>query len=295
MCDPGAIKWIESAFGECVVTARDKWSFGIGMVSNLMWVVSSAPQIYQNCKTKRVDGQSPFLFSLLETGNILSLIGIIITHGLLTQIITAFLYAFLDGIMFTQFIYYRYCRKNRKDKSEDQADEKISEDDDDGPNTQNVTETESDYNANGSNGSSHVGGLAAGLLIAAAEAKVDYKAPYVKDQLVGSLFGWISGCVYIGSRIPQVIQNFKNHKVIDLSPIYVSFAIFGNTTYFLSVIIKSTERNYMWKQTPFLFGALGPLSCDVLFLFQMCFLGLQTGPTKETEDTDSDERRLNEL
>ena len=108
MCEPGAVHWIEVAFGECVITARDKWSFIIGMLSNLMWIVSSAPQIYQNCKTKRVDGISPFLFSLLETGNILSLIGVIITHGLITQIITAVIYALLDGIMFSQYIYLKY-------------------------------------------------------------------------------------------------------------------------------------------------------------------------------------------
>ena len=48
MCDPGAVKWIETAFGECVITTTDKWSFIVGMLSNLCWIVSSAPQIYQN-------------------------------------------------------------------------------------------------------------------------------------------------------------------------------------------------------------------------------------------------------
>lgn len=292
MCEPGAIHWIEVAFGECVITERDKWSFIIGMISSLCWVVSSAPQIYQNYKTKRVDGQSPFLFSLLETGNILSLIGVILTDGLITQIITSVLYALLDGIMFVQYLYYRFCKKTMKDESEDQEDDsQIAEKDIKSTNLDN----ESDYiNTDSSQSAGHVAGLATGLFIAASEAKVDYKAPYIKDQLVGSLFGWISGCVYIGSRIPQVIKNFQNRMVTDLSPIYVSFAVFGNTTYFISIILKSTEGNYMWRQTPFIFGALGPLSCDILFLFQMCFLGFESKKTKEL-DTDSDERRLEEL
>lgn len=292
MCEPGAIHWIEVAFGECVITERDKWSFIIGMISSLCWVVSSAPQIYQNYKTKRVDGQSPFLFSLLETGNILSLIGVILTDGLITQIITSVLYALLDGIMFVQYLYYRFCKKTMKDESEDQEDDsQIAEKDIKSTNLDN----ESDYiNTDSSQSAGHVAGLATGLFIAASEAKVDYKAPYIKGQLVGSLFGWISGCVYIGSRIPQVIKNFQNRMVTDLSPIYVSFAVFGNTTYFISIILKSTEGNYMWRQTPFIFGALGPLSCDILFLFQMCFLGFESKKTKEL-DTDSDERRLEEL
>lgn len=292
MCEPGAVHWIEVAFGECVITARDKWSFIIGMLSNLMWIVSSAPQIYQNCKTKRVDGISPFLFSLLETGNILSLIGVIITHGLITQIITAVIYALLDGIMFSQYIYYRYCRKTMNEQSEGQDDQypnTVSE------NISDDSDKESDYfNAESSQATGHVAGLATGLFVAAAQSKVDYKAPYVKDQLVGSLFGWISGCVYIGSRIPQVITNFKNRIVTDLSPIYVCFALMGNATYVLSVLLKSVESNYMWRQTPFLFGAMGPMTCDILFLFQMCFLGLSKGAPKEVE-SDSDERRLDEL
>lgn len=294
MCEPGAIHWIEVAFGECVITTRDKWSFIIGLISSLMWIVSSAPQIYQNCKTKRVDGISPFLFSLLETGNILSLIGVILTDGLLTQIITSVLYALLDGIMFAQYIYYRYCKKTMNEQSENQDrgfPDTISENQIES----NNSDKESDYfNADSSQAGGHAAGLATGLFIAAAEAKVDYKAPYIKDQLVGSLFGWISGCVYIGSRIPQVIKNFKNKIVTDLSPIYVSFAVFGNATYVISILLKSTEANYMWKQTPFLFGALGPMSCDILFLLQMCFLGFEKGETKELE-SDSDERRLDEL
>lgn len=294
MCEPGAIHWIEVAFGECVITTRDKWSFIIGIISNFMWVVSSAPQIYQNCKTKKVDGISPFLFSLLETGNILGLIGVILTHGLITQIITAVVYALLDGIMFTQYIYYRYCRKMNDNRSEDQVDDSQE------PNTasKNITNNsdyESDYfNSDKDQISNHVAGLATGLFVATVNSKVDYRAPYIKDQLVGSIFGWISGCVYVGSRIPQVVKNFKNKNVTDLSPIYVCFSIFGNGTNVISILLKSIEANYMWKQTPFLFGAMGPMACDILFLFQMCFLGFNKKPISELE-ADSDERRLDEL
>ena len=144
MCDDGVtgVKWIETAFGECVVNSRDKWSFGVGMVSNFMWIISSVPQVYQNCVVKRVDGQSPALFTLMVIGNILSLIGVIITDGLVTQIITSALYVILDGVMFVQFWWYGYIKpcvmKRRKSEKvggdDDQlnissSEEKPSEDD----------------------------------------------------------------------------------------------------------------------------------------------------------------------
>lgn len=303
MCDPGAIKWIEDAFGECIITARDKWSFGVGMVSNLMWIISSSPQIYQNCKTRRVDGQSPFLFSFLLLGNVLSLIGVIITHGLLTQIITSILYCLLDGIMYAQFIYYRYIKKthlqdqNIKELPSEPVDEMgdpIQNEEFPGPDFDNKRQTE-------------VLGLAA--LVSGASA-TDWISPYQKDQLVGTLFGWAGGAIYLSSRIPQMMKNFKNRKVIDLSPVYVAFTIFGNLTYVLSVFIRDFSSNYLWKQAPFIFGAVGPMSCDVIFTIQMCVFGIQTGPTEskepslskiEEEEIDDDEeanaegRRLAEL
>lgn len=304
MCDPGAIRWIENAFGDCVITARDKWSFGIGMISNVMWIVSSAPQIYQNCKTKRVDGQSPFLFSLLETGNLLSLVGVILTNALVTQIITSIIYALLDGIMFVQYLYYRFCYESKKKNQANESNSKI----DDEPKVdkgglampkEKEPNLEDNYDAG-----KPLGGAMSAIFIATAQAKTNWSEPYQNDQLVGSLFGWVGSCVYIGSRIPQIVTNFKNKKVIDLSPIYICFTILGNVTYCLSVFIKSTESNYLWKQTPFIVGAIGPLTCDFLIVLQMCIFGIQKGQeneqtsstTKSSDNSDNyEERRLEEL
>ncbi|OHS98189.1 PQ loop repeat family protein [Tritrichomonas foetus] len=296
MCEPGAIAWIKTAFGDCVYDAKDKWSFAIGMLSNLMWVVSSAPQIYQNCVTKKVEGQSPFLFSLLETGNILSLIGVIITKGLVTQIITSALYAFLDGIMFTQYLYYRYCKKTMNSEGESESAAKNSDSKDEEEEGYDIDDKEqkSEIVTEGI----QVAGLATGVLMATAEAaSTNWKAPYSGNQLIGTLFGWIGGTVYIGSRIPQVIKNFQNRKVIDLSPIYVCFTILGNATYCISVFLRSLENDYLWRQTPFLYGAIGPLTCDVLFLVQMCVYGIENGTQRKESDLsdNSEDRKLEEI
>ena len=290
-CEEGSIKWIETVFGECVKTTRDKWSFAVGMISNFMWVISSAPQIYTNCKSKRVEGQSWALFTLMFTGNVLSLIGVVITGGLVTQVITSSLYCILDGIMFAQFWWYGYikpCIKKRR-KGNIQPSSFSEEEQDPENDTKKIhidEEGEPEEVPDVSEGHS-VAGLAGAAMMQAASAATDWKAPYTGDQTLGTVFGWVGGCIYIGSRIPQVIKNFKNGKVIDLSPIYVSFTIFGNLTYTLSVFIKDTSGSYLWKQAPFIFGAVGPMFCDFLFTFQMCICGIEAGEARKQASSEA--------
>lgn len=278
-CNAGYIKWIYSVFGECVINGRDKAAFVIGMISNLIWVVSSTPQMVQNCKTRIVEGISPFFFSLLFTGNCLSLIGLLINGGLVTQYITSVLYVLLDGFLFLQWVMFTYCcpgnKKNNTDDKEDHVD--------------SVSET---------NYVSGAVGTAAALMISEASA-TNFRDPYNKKNLLGSIFGWIGAVIYIFSRVPQVIKNFKDHKVRDLSPFYVSFSIAGNGTYVLSLFIKSIDGDWLWSQTPWIVGSLAPMTCDIIFLIQMCVFGLETSTTpekvEEEEEEISEDRRLSEL
>ena len=291
-CEGNYVKWIQTIFGECVITTRDKWSFAMGMISNLIWIISSSPQMVQNCRTRIVEGQSPFFFSLLFTGNVLSLVGLLINGGLVTQYITSTLYVLLDGFLFLQFVMYTYCcppTNSEKTKHMHENPEEPEE-----------NETIED----GSHSQLYIAGSSA-LLTAAASAKTDFATPYNKSNIVGTIFGWCGALIYLGSRIPQVVKNIKSKKVRDLSPFYVILAICGNGTYALSLFIKSTDGSYLWSQAPWIVGCFGPMSCDVIFLIQMCIYGyeitslekIEKKSSGEEEDLSesSEERRLAEL
>ncbi|KAI5506010.1 basic amino acid transmembrane export protein, SEVEN transmembrane protein 1-related family [Trichomonas vaginalis G3] len=244
------------------------------MFSNLIWLGSSTPQYIQNCKTKRVDGQSPFFFSLLFSGNVFSLIGLLINGGLVVQLIQAIIYVILDGILFSQYIYYRCCYVECcKDQLKADNDNK----------KRNLTEID---DASDDIIAPAVAGVAAAVVLAA----VDYAHPYKKADLVGTLFGWASACIYISSRIPQVIKNFTDKIVKDLSPFYVILAIAGNGTYLMSLFIKSVEAQFCWNQMPWIIGAGGPLCCDCIFLIQMCVFGLAKGSDNVHEDKSGEEQ-----
>ncbi|KAK8853876.1 PQ loop repeat-containing protein 2 [Tritrichomonas musculus] len=264
----GGIKWIEKVFGDCVVTPRDKISFGIGMISNCLWLVCSTPQIYHNYVTKEVEGFSPFYFILIVTADTFSLLGAIFTHGLASQIVTGFIYITLDIILLTQFSIYG-CMKNRCQKNKNKN---IIE-----PSVENIEiHSDSDQintsNQNGDSGNEV--SMTTGLLAAALPSlgsSIDYSAPYKGEYLFGSVSGWIGTTIYVSSRIFQLKKNLEQEIVKDFSIIYVALLITANATYSISVFLRSLEEAYLWKQTPFIIGSLVPMTFDCITMGQIIY------------------------
>lgn len=50
-------------------------------------------------------------------------------------------------------------------------------------------------------------------------------------KLIPQLFGWGSAILYCCSRIPQIMQNFRNESVEGLSLVMFIFSVVGNLTY----------------------------------------------------------------
>lgn len=163
------IHWIYKVFADCIVTSRDKWSFAVGMISNLIWCVTSIPEIVTICRTKDIKGISPFLFTFLVIGDFTGLTGNILTGGLASQIITNIVYIVFDCTLLSQFIYYK-CKNKNKGESIADID-----------NEDSMTSI------------AVAGGVAACAVVAA----FDYGEPYTGESLIGSIFGWVSGSIYM--------------------------------------------------------------------------------------------------
>jgi uncharacterized protein with PQ loop repeat len=266
-CPEGSIEWIANIFGDCVVTKRDKWSFAVGMLSNIIWLVSSTPQFVQNYRTKSVDGQSPYFFSLLLIGSICSLIGLIVNKGLATQIIQSIIYVLLDSILFGQYVYYRNCYKSCHEDSFEgiQDGHEIDE----------------------SENSSKFG---RGVAFAGVSAAVDFAYPYTGKELVGTMFGWVSTTIFVASRIPQLKKNIQTKMVKDVNPLYITLSVFGNGSYLASLWIKKFTAQYNWNQMPWIVGAAFPMLCDITALVQMAIWGRgETEEHPEGEDISEEE------
>lgn len=97
---------------------------------------------------------------------------------------------------------------------------------------------------------------------------------------IGYLIGWVSAFVYLNSRIPQVLKNYKRKSVEGLSLIMFFCAIMGNLTYGMGVILKDSSPTALKKSLPWLVGSLGTLSFDFFILLQFRFYSNNVSKTK---------------
>lgn len=54
-------------------------------------------------------------------------------------------------------------------------------------------------------------------------------------DLMGQIFGWLCATLYLGSRLPQMILNWRRKSVEGVSMLFFLFACLGNLTYVLSI------------------------------------------------------------
>jgi hypothetical protein len=70
-----------------------------------------------------------------------------------------------------------------------------------------------------------------GLLVGSAYLFSHTQIDYSQLHVIPQLFGWASAILYCASRIPQIMQNFRNESVEGLSLVMFIFSVVGNLTY----------------------------------------------------------------
>jgi len=256
-CTGNYVKWAADVFGECISTRTEKWGFGIGLLSTLIWMYAQLPQIYLNYKNKSVEGLSFIFLCFLLTGDLCNVTGLIITGGLVTQFITGIFFICVDGFCVSQYIYYKWLRPKCKPQLYDDAVSLATEDD-----------------------------QSRGLLpilgtVAAASATIidPYKPPY----LIGTIIGWISAAIYMSSRTPQIAHNCRRKRTDGLSFQFFISAFLGNSTYAISIFLKDSRWGYIWQQLPWLAGSAGLLFFDFAILVQFFVYRKNTKPHEAGE------------
>ncbi|CAG8626291.1 14381_t:CDS:2, partial [Funneliformis mosseae] len=98
------------------------------------------------------------------------------------------------------------------------------------------------------------------------EVKKDHSLWILKEQmeLLPQMFGWISAFLYLGSRIPQILQNYKSKSTEGLSLAMFCFSLLGNLTYCLSVVLHSTDPEFLLINLSWLIGSGGTMIFDIV-------------------------------
>ena len=214
-------------FNECIYTQRDFAAFLFGYTSISFWLFAQIPQLLKNWRLKQYINIKFILIWLM--GDICNLLGSRLTDQKPFQVYLAAYFVIIDTCLLSQCVYYRRS-------------------------TEEVVMHRS---------SSLSPSLLSPLLLASpisAFQLVEYR------QDIGTIISWICCCLYLTSRLPQILSNYKLKSVQSLSMEMFACALMGNITYSISLLLT-------WKSSnvPFFLGSVGTIGLD-LFVFAQYFV-----------------------
>ncbi|KAK5229707.1 putative vacuolar membrane transporter for cationic amino acids [Exophiala xenobiotica] len=136
---------------------------------------------------------------------------------------------------------------------------------------------------------------------------------HVKDEepeplefdILGQVFGYLCAVLYLGSRVPQLLLNYKRKSTEGVSLLFFLFACLGNLTYDMSIFAyapvchqpghcapgeaKSLYLRYIAVNASWIAGSLGTLFLDLAIFVQ--FFLYQKDEDEYSEVAVEDERR----
>ncbi|PYH98375.1 PQ loop repeat protein [Aspergillus ellipticus CBS 707.79] len=125
---------------------------------------------------------------------------------------------------------------------------------------------------------------------------------------LGQVFGYLCAVLYLGSRLPQILLNYRRKSTEGVSLLFFLFACIGNLTYVLSILAyspvceNSSSRHgrcrsdelaalygrYILVNLSWLIGSFGTLLLDMCIFVQ--FFVYQDNNGAEENETDESER-----
>jgi len=235
-----------------------------GSISIACWVVVFSPQIIENFRNKSADGLSVAFIIIWLLGDIFNILGAVLQGVLPTMTILAIYYTLADIVLLGQLFYYRGFTLSDAIKETDQAVEADGTDERTALLDSSSTTTTSSIKQRPSlvrtlllNLAAIVAVIACGILgwylttgnrIHTPSTQLpgghrsrhetpDQHNSELQFHLLGQIFGYICMALYLGSRIPQLLLNYRRKSTEGLSLLFFTFAILGNLTYVASILL----------------------------------------------------------
>lgn len=284
------------------VLLRVQISGVMGSTSLACWMVLLMPQLVEQWRLKSAEGIAIGFISIWFLGDVFNLIGAV-WAGLLPEVIfLAIWFCFADFMMIFSYFYYTHLYKrhhhhhnphahpHRRDKRSRSAgstgrrrssgEELIGEERPLLRRRRSSTLTdialEPQY---------HsvfvkyilpilfvVGAGVVGFFLGGANVDGDHNTP--GDDLDGEIalgpqiMGYCSALLYLGARIPQIIQNYHRKSVHGLSLLFFLFSTLGNLTYAGQILFYRSDSQYILLNLSWLLGSLGTIFEDSIIFLQ---------------------------
>lgn len=151
----------------------------------------------------------------------------------------------------------------------------------------------------------------AGWWLSRGYSQIDKKPEHPKADgdllefnLWGQIFGYLCAVLYLGSRLPQILLNFRRKSTEGVSMLFFLFACLGNLTYVLSIFAyepvchrakcKPGEASHIYGQyilvnLSWLAGSLGTLLLDMGIFIQFFLYKDNDGASALTDVEEYDE------
>eukprot|EP00057_Strongylocentrotus_purpuratus_P001695 XP_001200817.2 PREDICTED: lysosomal amino acid transporter 1 homolog isoform X1 [Strongylocentrotus purpuratus] len=315
--EPYYVPWIWTLFGECVTNAVEYTGFILGLIQLLCWILVMFPQFYENFKRGKMDEAiAPAFLILWMFGDLSNLVGCLLTHQLFTQLATAVYYLFMDALIISQFTYYYFKNKKNKVYVVDSSQEN--------PAVQTRDQDHSHiiycctfllstsllvslpWQQGQSSSPLRSSGTGRSLLSVVDSNTSNTTEPpcllYYKGTLNCvffdslDIFGYVCGCLsgvfYVGSRIPQLIQNYRRQSVEGVSILMFILTVTGNVFYGASVLMEDTSTVFLIRHLPWLVGSLGTLFFDCIMLTQFARFRYCRSERLRSAHEDEDRKKL---
>ncbi|WWC86257.1 uncharacterized protein L201_001130 [Kwoniella dendrophila CBS 6074] len=259
-----------------------------GYMSIATWIVVYSPQIWENYQLQSGEGLSVTFIVLWLLGDITNLVGGVMAKLLPTMIILAVYYTVCDLILLFQVYYYR-----RKPSSSAQAiGQHINPLDESTPllpepkQPKPLLPPKFEYPIMLL--FVLLSGLGAWYITDQDTISIPEKPePSIELEWKSQLLGWMSAVLYLGSRIPQIVHNYKT-RCAGLSLAMFFFAISGNITYVLSIFFTSMNAKYILANLPWLAGSGLTVFLDLFVLAQFAIFSLQDRRKEKPFTSDED-------
>ncbi|KIK69509.1 hypothetical protein GYMLUDRAFT_212049 [Collybiopsis luxurians FD-317 M1] len=253
---------------------NDTLSSILGWVSIACWTVVYCPQIYEAYSLKSGEGLSLLFVYIWLLGDITNTTGALLAGLLPTMSILGIYYTLCDITLLVQIYYYRWKSSKSQSSTSDGDEETPLLTSDRTQNSKHVAVTPTKIlflRYTGALLFVIVTGVLAWWISSNTKRKHEVQKPHGPAMTwIIQILGWTSALCYLGSRVPQIIKNFTT-RCEGLAPALFFFSILGNTTYSLSICVKSMERDYLITNASWLAGSALTIFLDIIVLSQFSY------------------------
>lgn len=210
------------------------WSSISGYMSIGCWLIVFTPQLWENYVRKSGDGLSMTFLVIWLLGDVFNLIGVVMQDLLFTMLLLAVWYTLADIGLIWQVLHYQSASSGRKNSEDSVETDPLL--------PRNRVEHTRKQKPN-----QFIPQLTLVVSIISLVGSILYYAYmhlYLDDnshsgrehrqmQLIPQIMGWASAILYVASRIPQIVKNYREKSTDGLSLAMFSCAVMGNVFFTL--------------------------------------------------------------